>query len=608
MCGIAGYIGKNNLNLENLKNTSDILNHRGPDGFGFYNHNYKDKNISFVHRRLSIIDLDNRSSQPFKFRSKVIIFNGEIYNHIEIRKDLESLGHVFNTSGDTEVLVHAICHWGLQALDKLEGMWAFALYDENDGTLILSRDRFGEKPLYIWQKDEGLYFSSEIKGFYTLTGEWPDINQNYLLESVAKGYKFLNKGNENFFMDVNQLQAGTNLYINYDGSVNTERYWKPHFAEDPNLSYDDSIALIKDAVIKSLRLRIRSDVPIAFCMSGGVDSNTLISIASKVLGMDVHGFTITNKDSRYEEQDLVNTMTNKIDIQHTEIFLTKENFLLNMRSMVRAHDAPVATISYYVHYFLMREIKEKGFKISMSGTGADEIFSGYYDHHLLYLASIFQEKELLEISKKNWKDIVKPHVRNNFLKDPKIFIEYPHFRDHIYSEDDFGDYFYNPILSSFFEAEYPVSLLRKRMLNELFYETVPVILNQDDKNAMHYSIENRSPFLDRNLFEESIKIPTKFLIHNGRAKSVLREAMRGIVPDAILDNNRKVGFNAPIEDLLDMKNKINRDQILDDSLIFNYIKKKEIEKILDLEKLPNSISKFLFSFIGAKFFLEEFSK
>ncbi len=608
MCGIAGYIGKHIPNTKNLKYTSKILKHRGPDGEGFYTHKFQNNNVTLVHRRLAIIDLDDRSNQPFIYQNTVLVFNGEIYNYLELRRNLEDLGHVFKTKGDSEVLIHALCQWGQGALDRLEGMWAFAWYNQANGTLVLSRDRFGEKPLYIWQKDEGFYFSSEVKGLAALAGKWPNINEHHLLKSLLNGYKSLYKKKETFFQEVVEIPSGTLFTINSKGSISKKKYWKPLLVENQKLSFEEAVLITRESIINAVELRIRSDVPLAFCMSGGVDSNTLISVASKKLGCDVHGFTITNEDSRYEEQSLVNIAVKNLGVKHTQVTLSKENFLSNMRAITIAHDAPVATISYYVHWLLMKEISANGYKISISGTAADELYSGYYDHHLLYLASISENKELFKKSKKNWFEYISPYVRNPFLQDPDRFLKNPNFRDHIYSAKDFSEYFYKPILEEFHEKDYPVSLLRKRMLNELFYETVPVILHEDDINAMHNSIENRSPFLDRNLFETSLQIPTKFLIKDGKAKSVLRESMRGILPDDILESPRKVGFNAPIEDLLDMNDSINREQLLDDSKIFNFVEKSKIEKILDNKKLPNSVSKFLFSFIGAKFFLEEFSR
>ncbi len=607
MCGIAGYIGENPPDQSSIKITSDILSHRGPDGEGFYTHSIKNNRIVMVHRRLAILDLDSRSNQPFVFRGTVLIFNGEIYNYIEIRDELKKLGHTFKTSGDTEVLIHALCEWGNKALSKLEGMWAFAWYKEQDGSLLLSRDRFGEKPLYIWPYNNGIYFASEVKGLAALAQERPQINQERLLRNLINGYKSIFKTKHTYFKNINSLSPGTFLKIDTNLKSITEKYWEPKFEEEKNLSYADIVDMTKVSLINAVKLRMRSDVPLAFCMSGGVDSNSLISIASKILNCEVHGFTIVNTDKRYEEQDLINKAVSQLGIKHTEVKLSKENFISNLEKLVISHDAPVSTISYYAHWQLMEQVRKHNYKISISGTGADELFSGYYDHHLFYLASILKNKDIFNESKKNWIKYVSPFVRNKSLKDPERFINDPDFRDHIYSGIDVSGILKKNFYEPFDEKNFEVSLLRKRMLNELFYESVPVILFEDDANAMHYSIENRSPFLDSQLFETSLKIPTKFLIKGGRAKSVLRDSMSDIVPKQILDSHRKVGFNAPIEDLLDFKNDEIRDSILDKSQIYEIVNRENIEKILNQENISNETSKFLFSFLGTKIFLEKFN-
>lgn len=605
MCGIAGYIGKKPPDQDSVKKTSSILYHRGPDGEGFYSHSFKHQKVCLIHRRLAVIDLDSRSNQPFHFQDTVLIFNGEIYNYLEIREQLKRLGHQFKTSGDTEVLIHALCQWQEEALDKIDGMWAFAWYNKNNGSLILSRDRFGEKPLYIMETKEGLYFSSEIKGLRSLTNSALSVNQNHVIRFLANGYRSLYKTKENFFNEVKTLSPSSYLKVNSKGTCSSYHYWSPCIKEEKEISFDDAVSLTREKMIEIVRLRMRSDVPFAFCMSGGIDSNCLISIASKVLGYNVHGFTIVNTDSRYEEKGLVNQAVQELGIQHTSVDLSTNNFLSNMKKLVSAHDAPISTISYYVHWLLMEQIKKSGYSVSISGTGADELFTGYYDHHLFYLYTIHKNTELFKISKKNWIKNVSPFIQNKYLKDPEKFIKNPNFRDHIYSGKEFYDRLKSKFFEPFQEKEYPFNILRQRMLNELFEEVVPVILHEDDANSMYYSIENRSPFMDRDLFETTLKFPTQHLIQNGRTKSILREAMRGIVPSVILDTYRKVGFNAPVEDLLDIKNPNIREQILDESSIYDIVKKEAIEKMMKLETMENTDSKFLFSFLGAKLFLEE---
>ncbi len=606
MCGIAGYFGLNMPSEENIRKCSESIYHRGPDGHGYF----KDKNNSgnsvvLIHRRLAIIDLDERSNQPFKVGENLLIFNGEIYNYIEIREELIKLGHNFYTSSDTEVLAKSLIQWGTDALKRLEGMWAFAWYNKVTGDLILSRDKFGEKPLYLWQDSNGFYFGSEIKALASLAGYWPTINKNHLLRYLINGYKSLYKVSETFYEGVNELQSGHFLAIDSYSNFKIKNYWEKRQFIDTNLTSNDAIEKTRECLINSVKLRLRSDVPLAFCMSGGIDSNSLIAIAKKHLGSDVHGFTVDNKDKRYEEKDLVDKSKKDLQIKHTYTNLNKKDFLKNLRRLIIAHDSPVYTITYFVHWQLMEKISEAGFKVSISGTGADELFTGYYDHHNFYLAEIQKNKDLYSKSFEAWQKYINPIVRNPFLKNPNIFIEEPTFRDHIFLNNDvFSEYCYSKWHENFIEKDFGAPILRNRMLNELFMEAVPVILHEDDLNAMHFSIENRSPFLDTNLYELAYSIPTSHLIKQGRTKSILREAMRGLVSDEILNSRRKVGFNAPIEDLIDFEDPNVKDIILDESPIFELVCKEKIERLLNNSKFTNSASKFLFSFINAKIFLE----
>ena len=607
MCGIVGYFGLNLPTEDKLEAANAALYHRGPDGSGSYSHRHSSgQAVAFAHRRLAIIDLDSRSNQPLRIEDSVLVFNGEIYNYIEVRKTLQQLGHKFFTDGDSEVLARALRQWGQAALDRLEGMWAFAWYDELDGTLLLSRDRFGEKPLYLWRRDGGIYFASEVKGLASLAGTWPNINENHLLRNLINGYKALYKVSETFYHGVEELPAGTCLTLSPNNKSRQARYWEPQQKIEEGMTYQDAVERTREAVLNSMKLRLRADVPLAFCMSGGIDSNCLIAAASRELGCNVHGFTIVNTDARYEEADLVNHAVKELDIKHTSITPEKKGFLENLKVLVDAHDAPVCTVSYYVHWQLMRAIAEQGYKVSISGTGADELFTGYYDHHNMYLSEITHDSELYAASRVEWQTHLSPIVRNPYLKDPDVFVKDPSIRDHIYlNNDKFSKWLYSSWSEPFCEKRYDSSLLRNRMMNELFNESVPVILHEDDLNAMHFSMENRSPFLDRKLFETAYSIPVEHLVQKGRAKAVLRDSMRGIVPEAILNNREKVGFNAPILDLVDVQDPEVRDYLLTDSPVYDLVRKDKIESLLEHDDLPNSMSKFLFSFINTKMFLEK---
>jgi asparagine synthase (glutamine-hydrolysing) len=610
MCGVAGYLGNIEIAVENLQDCVELMRRRGPDHAAWYRHDFTpDRHAYLLHSRLSIIDLDARASQPFRVGSMVMSYNGEIYNYLELKHELGNQGRTFQTTSDTETLLKVIDHFGcLAGLDKCEGMWAFALYRESDGSLLLGRDRFGEKPLYLYRDTNGLFFGSEIKFIASLLGRRLDVNENHLYRYLVNGYKALYKVRETFFQGVEELPPAHVLRIDRDGKETLASYWQPHFGADQSMNYAEAVEGVRERLIRSVELRLRADVPMAFCMSGGVDSNSLISIAKRVFNHDVHGFTILNDDERYEESDLVAHVVQELGIRHTGVSITSQQLLGNLTELVRYHDAPVYTISYYVHWQLMSRIAAEGYRISISGTAADELLTGYYDHHNLYLFEV-RATPLFNAALDGWQTHIAPLVRNPYLQNPRLYMDNSQFRGHIFLNNiDFANYLCQDWYEAFTEEQYTDSLLRNRMLNELYQEAVPVILHEDDLNAMYYSIENRSPYLDRDLFEFCCRIPSRHLVRNGFAKVVLRDAMEGIVPERILWNPRKVGFNAPINSLLDTKNKQTKQWLLDNSPIFEHVRKPMIEGLLEKNYLPNSESKFLFYFLNAKVFLEEFSQ
>lgn len=607
MCGIAGYFGTTPRTVEQINGCLQSMQHRGPDAQSQYTHQTSDgKTIQLFHARLNIIDLDVRSNQPFRVGNKVMVYNGELYNYIELKKELTTAGVGFQTESDTEVLLKALHHFGEEVLDRAEGMWSFAVFDEDTGKLLLCRDRFAEKPLYIFEDESGFYFASEPKSIRALLGKQLKPNINHIYRYMVNGYKALNKYDDTFFEGLRRLPPAHTLQINTKGSQSLTRYWKPGFLTDNSMTYDQAVEGVRERLIESVKLRLRADVPLAFCMSGGVDSNALISIAKNVFDYDVHGFTIVNTDERYEENEMVQLAVSSQNLKHTPIPVKTENFLPNLRALVRQHDSPVTTISYYAHWLLMQGVSEAGYRISISGTAADEIFTGYYDHHLLYLSEIHQEAEIFNQSKSNWLQHVKPIVRNPFLQNPEQFVDDPNFRGHIFlNADEFSAFLYNEWHEEFEEKDFGLPLLRNRMWNEMFHESVPVILHEDDLNAMSFSIENRSPYLDRQLFEFANTIPTRHLIQDAKAKSVLRDAMKGIAPDAVMQNRRKVGFNAPIFSFLNVHDENVKKEILADSPVYDHVRREKIETILAQPDLPNSGSKFLFYFLCSKLFLEE---
>lgn len=608
MCGIAGYFGFNVLNNSNIEKCLTLMKQRGPDFNSSVRHRNKNGKFAyFLHSRLAIIDLDKRSNQPYKGDNTILSFNGEIYNYLELKSKLEKK-YIFNSKSDTEVLSKLLDFYGINSLDKCEGMFAFSWIDK-EGNFYLARDRFGEKPLYfLIDSKGGIYFGSEIKFIHALIGKTSEINLEHIKRYLVNGYKSLHKSEECFFKDIRTVPPGYFGTIGNSGEYVQKRYWKPNFRKEKDMTYEESVNGTKQRLIKSVEIRLRSDVPIAFCLSGGIDSNALIGIAKKELGYDVHGFSIINTDERYEEKDMIYNAVSDLNLKHTEVGIKKNNFIQGLRTLVKYHDSPISTITYYAHWHLMKVISKEGFKVSISGSAADELFSGYFDHHNAYLAAVYEkDKTRYKEALNEWKKVIEPIVRNPFLKNPNYFIENSNSRNHIYLDNDkFSKFLIGNFSESFSEIKYTQNILRNRMANELFSESVPVILHEDDLNSMFFSVENRTPFLDSKLFNWSQSIPTTHLIKNGRAKSILRDSVRGIVSDKILDNPRKVGFNVPILDYLNVEDSDVKTELLRRSPIFEIVKKKSIEEILEKKNLLNSESKFLFNFINAKIFLEEF--
>lgn len=607
MCGIAGHIGPTAPTPDRTAAAFRALHRRGPDARGQCQAPEGAGSVTLLHTRLAIIDLDRRSNQPFRRAGLTLVFNGEIYNHVELRRELEGMGAVFTTRSDTEVLLEAYRHWGEACVERMEGMWAFAIHDAARHRLFLSRDPFGEKPL-LWRKTaDGFFFASEIGGLAALTGERPAVATETVRRFLVNGYKSLYKAGALFHEGVRELPPGCNLIAGGNGDVQIARYWRPGYRPDNAMSYADAVAGVRHYLSESMRLRLRADVPIAFCLSGGVDSAALASFAAKHHGADVATFSIIDPDPRYDESDNIRATVDDLGCRHHEIRLPQASDLDRFADLVGYHGKPVATASYYVHSLLSEAMRNQGFKVAVSGTGADELVTGYYDHFNLHLHAMRNHPDRAA-RLQDWQTHLAPIVRNPHLQNPELYDRDPDFRGHIYlNADVFSDYLTEPFQEDFAEERLSDDLLRNRMLNELCVEAVPIIVREDDLNSMRSSIENRSPYLDRALCDFAYTIPPEHLIRDGYAKSPLRDAANGVLNDQVRLDRHKKGFNAAFRSLFDLDNPKTRERILDDGPIFDLVRRDRIEEAMGREELPNSFSKFLFSFVSAKLFMEQWA-
>ena len=610
MCGIAGALTHTPIDPSRISACVENLKLRGPDNQSVLSLQLGDRYLTLIHTRLSIIDLDDQSNQPISWGSYIFIFNGELYNYLELKRKMEDEGEVFETSGDGEVFLRYLAINGIGSIGNLKGMFAFALVDRSKKTLTLATDKFAEKPLFYSDVSSGFYFGSNIRALASLSGIETRIDTDQLKRFVVLGYKSVFGKSRTFIAGVKKLEAGRTIQLGSSSSSEPQLYYLPTFS-DPDPSEKFSVAEIKERLVQAVEMRMRADVPLAFCLSGGMDSCTLASIAARELGLEVSAYTISNKDQRYDEDHLVKRFVRELGIRHTFIHAEVESgdFLNQLDNLVELRAAPVATISYMTQSRLLRKMSDDGFKISVSGTGADEIFSGYYDHFTLHLASNFPSQQASKSAREWFIKSVLVNLRNPLLRDPDLYIENPNYRDHIYfRSSEFNQLLEDPISEYFFESSFTVDNLRNRMLNELVYEAVPVILFEDDSNAMAVSIENRSPFLDSDLLEVMQNVPSSGLIRDGYGKVVLREVVKGIVPDYIRLNRRKIGFNSSLEEVMGNSFDVAMAYLMEDGPFFDLFKKANVENLLASyqSSTQNSESKVLFNLLNSKLLIDKY--
>ena len=609
MCGIAGYLGRKKISKKLIYKTLNLMKNRGPDNQNYKLYRVFDLNLYMLHSRLNIIDINKRSNQPYFFKDYAIIFNGEIYNYLELKHDLKKKGVKFSTNSDTEVLLKSYLFYGLKFLKNLEGMWSFVILNKKKQQVLISRDRFGEKPLFYTFKKKELYFGSEIKFIKSLSNKKFKINDDHLIKYLFFGYRSIHKSYDTYFKKIKEFPKSSYLILNKTFKLNFKKYW--------HLKYKPRKILLKTAINKiikllknSIKIRTRSDVPIAFSLSGGIDSNVLAGITKKKLNKNIKCFSIIDKDKRYNEKKNIEITKNFLKCSIKNIKPPKTNSLKKLERLIKYHDSPVSTINFLVHSYLTEKVSKKNFKVLISGVGADEIFSGYYDHTLQYLYEI-RNLNTFEGEFKNWKEKIQVHIRNSTFKSGKLYFENVKFRDHLYN-------FYQKKLlflkdknklnyNMFYEKNFTKSLMRKRMLNELFFESVPNILKEEDLNCMNNSIENRAPYLDRRLIEFLFTIPSIMLINKGFTKFLLRMAGRKFVHKKILNDTRKIGFNYSIHSIINLKSKKFKNEFLSEkNKIFKFLNFKKFKTSFSKNEIQND-EKFIFNFISASLFLKRFS-
>ncbi len=610
MCGLLAYISNRKIFSKEITNIQNLMKCRGPDDQSYKKLKFYDKNVHLFHSRLSIQDLNSRSNQPYIFKDYTIIFNGEIYNFKELKKKVQKK---FQTLSDTEVILYYYSLYKEKCFNFFEGMWSIVIYDKKNKKFIISRDRFGEKPLLIYKKDNEIILASQISYISKILERNLKFNSNKINTFIHYGYKSLFKNDETFFKDINFIKKGSITIIEKDFKITTKIFWKlkknNHIQK---LNLNEHITNTKKLLIDAVDLRLVSDVPISLNLSGGVDSGAICSIASKIFGKKLETFSIIDTDKRYNETDLIEETAKDCGVNTNLVKIDKKIDFFNLLKKSNEYNFfPVLTITDLIHNYLCSFIKKKGFRVSLSGSGADEIYGGYYDHYLMVFRDLkYTDKRVLNKYLKIWKKNIRPHLRNKYFKRPGLFFKDKNFRGYVFDNYINNKSFCNKKLQyEFSEKKFSNTLLKNRMANELHHETVPIFTHREDLNAMQYSIESRAPFLDTKLIEYLFNVKGSHLLNDCQNKFILRESLTGILNDKVLNQKIKSGFNASILNLFDFNDKSLINFINQDSEIFRYVKKTKILSLIKNKNLlkQNGYSKFLFSFLSLKTFIDRFN-
>jgi asparagine synthase (glutamine-hydrolysing) len=602
MCGFYTILSKTKKFTYNDKIVDKYLRHRGPDSKKKFLHN---EEIFFLTKfyRLSIIDVEKRSNQPFKFKNLIITFNGEIYNFIEIKKYLKHKYEAeFETEGDTEVLIQYLFYEGIKNINKLKGMWSFILFDKKTKKTIVCRDRFGEKNLFFYFKKKEIHICSETAAIVKNL-KLNKINENYVNKYLFCSYRYLNFKNETLYENIFSVEPGSYLIIDKNLNVKKKIYFRKNLKLiQSKLTRSNLVKNTKNLLKDTVKKTMRSDVKLAFCLSGGVDSTGLVSIAKKYLDKNIKTYTIYSDDKKYNEFDAVKKTIKKLKIKnHRWVYLSKKNTFKNLKLILKKRLIPLPTLTSYIQWNLMKEISKDDYKVVISGNGADEMFSGYYDHYLCYFADINNKKKLIK-EKSYWEKNILPLIRNKDFRNANYFKKnsFPKYLDTY--DDNLVKEFSNKNFKKikFVQKKYNCSFLKNRMKNEMFRESLPVILNEEDLNSMYFSIENRSPYLDNNIYNFMENVQVKNYINNGFAKSILRDSLKNIAPDHIINNYEKIGFNIDIDEIINFNSKTIREFLLKKSNVFNYISYQKLKKILNNSDLVKKYKNFLFKILNLK--------
>tara|TARA_B100001964_G_scaffold186805_1_gene207573 strand:- start:90 stop:1889 length:1800 start_codon:yes stop_codon:yes gene_type:complete len=572
VCGISGIVYKKNIkiNPDEIKRINRLVDHRGPDGEGYY---FGD-NFSLGHRRLSIFDLSEKAHQPMAFKDKYqIIFNGAIYNYLELKNQLKDLGYHFTSKSDTEVILASYDYWGEQCVDMLNGMWAFTIFNKSKNILFCSRDRFGIKPFYFSETDERFIFGSEIKQILSFVDS--KLNKQILVDYLCSGYEDHN--NETFFKNIYKLEQSHNLIYDLSShNFEIKKYYDLIIDQEiESYSQKDAFIAYKNALSKSLELRNRSDVKLGTCLSGGIDSS-IIAAKSSMKYDSIDQFNAINAKStepKIDESSFAKIVSNKFNLKLSMVQPTYTDFIDSVDDLVYKMDEPFGTPSNFMQYYVFKKAKEIGCKVMLDGQGADETMLGYerYIPSILlnkgnYFINLLRSKSRLSKFKLLLYTI---YFKNAFIKNFIIAIRYRFLKKEALNR-------VNRSLLKNFAKSY--NNIKEMQIKEIMSLQLPHLLKYEDRSSMANSIEARVPFIDHNVVEIAISMNDDFKIKDGKTKYFLRLILDELGLPEISQRTDKIGFWAPSNKWLSKFSKEIIDEIKNSKIVNIFCDTDKIEK------------------------------
>ena len=604
MCGISGFISAKPIPAEPISRMCDLIRHRGPDDEGFLlfqspmsqpilcagpdtpQENFRARlpyspvrtiaecqdvpvTLALGHRRLAIVDLTPNGHQPMCTPDQRywIVYNGEIYNYIELRAELEALGHQFQSHCDTEILLAAYANWGPQCLHRFNGMWAFAIYDTHRKELFLARDRFGIKPLYYWVAPDGSFcFGSEIKQFTAFPGWAALLNPNAAYDFLVWG--MIDHTDQTLFSRVHQLSPGHFMCVNAlqvtggaDGRIASTKWYELH-EERVEGTFDDAARMFRDRFTDAVRLHLRADVAVGSCLSGGLDSSSIVCVIHRLLREQgatqlQMSFSACADDERVDERHWIDEVVKTTGVDAHYVYPKLDMLFQESPAITWHQDEPFGSSSTYAQWNVFRLAADNGVKVMLDGQGADEQLAGYHPYFGARFAALLRSGQLLGL----WREIQQTKRVHGyselhammFMADALLpeAIKQPlrACAGRTYSRPSWlntallGVEPSNPLTRS----GASMNSIRSMSRAQLTTNNLQMLLHWEDRSSMAHSVESRVPFLDYRLVEFVLGLPDDFKLSNGVTKRVLRAGMSGILPAKIRDRMDKIGFATPEE-------------------------------------------------------------